>query len=243
MDAHGDNSPMWATEFGWASDGEPSPYTSDEHGQAIRVESALRRMAAARAELRLRGIVYYDWRDSISSVPGPGLWPAHAGLLRLDGSPKPAYYAFRRAALDLADPSSAAVPVGAPSLADSSSTPSGPPAGGGSPQAGLHVPALRLSAARVLTPDGDGSIFLRAECVASSGQRCAGGIRLERGARGGRVLARRSYVVPAGTHTALRLRLTSSARRLLRKARTLRVSAAFLGTPAERPLKLTLRRR
>ena len=69
---------------------------TDEGGQAERLAGALRLLAGARERLRLRGIATYSWRDSV----GPG-WMAHAGLRRLDNSPKPALFAVRDAIAEL----------------------------------------------------------------------------------------------------------------------------------------------
>ena len=51
---------------------------------------------AARSKLKLRGVVYYAWRDG---APYPPLfkdfWGLHTGLLSLTGSAKPALNAFK----------------------------------------------------------------------------------------------------------------------------------------------------
>jgi hypothetical protein len=87
-------SPIWVTEFGWASGGPASPFTTDEAGQASRITGALAGFGRRRRELGIRGVVYYDWRDA-GPYPGSGdFFGLHTGLLRADGRPKPALRAF-----------------------------------------------------------------------------------------------------------------------------------------------------
>jgi hypothetical protein len=98
LDAHGDPRPIWVTEFGWATAGEPSRFTVTEDGQALRIKSALDAFAAERDSLRLRGFIYFHWRDSQNgTLPGTGLWSAYTGLLAGDGRAKPGYGAFASA--------------------------------------------------------------------------------------------------------------------------------------------------
>jgi hypothetical protein len=98
MDSHGDHSPIWVTEVGWASGGPPSDFTVGPVGQARLVRSTLRTLAAQRAALNLRGIVYFGLRDSPVYPGGHDFWGLHTGLLRTGGAPKPALAAFENAA-------------------------------------------------------------------------------------------------------------------------------------------------
>jgi hypothetical protein len=245
MDSYGDDSPIWATEFGWASGGDASPHTTDEAGQAAQVESALRQMVAARTRLRLRGIIYYNWHDSISSTPGAGSWPAHAGLLRLDGTRKPAYYAYRRVALDSSEslpPPPATDPPAAPAAG------SAPPGdGAGESSSPAPRPFLRVTSPPVVTLGSGGRLRLRVECVAvpGPGSRCAGGIRLERRSKGHApvVLSRRHYQLAAGRTASLRLTLVANGRRMLVASRRVGVTGVFIGTPADHRVRLTLVRK
>ena len=92
---HDSRTPIWVTEIGWASAGDRTMFTTTEQGQAQRVRDFIRKAVALRRQLRLKGVIYYQWRDPDPSL-GP-CWCVHTGLLRDDLTPKPAYWAFRRA--------------------------------------------------------------------------------------------------------------------------------------------------
>lgn len=82
--------PLWVTEFGYASAGEDSMVTTDEIGQArlvARTALALRRVAGP---WNLRGLIAFRWRDAARPRHLRDMWPFHSGLLRRDGTPKPA---------------------------------------------------------------------------------------------------------------------------------------------------------
>jgi hypothetical protein len=95
----GDDAPIWITEFAWASSGPKSPFTAGESGQAIRIEVVLTAFIRRRKELGIRGAVYFNWRDSRPFAGGRDFFGLHTGLLRLDGSAKPALRGFERATL------------------------------------------------------------------------------------------------------------------------------------------------
>jgi hypothetical protein len=86
------------TEVGWASSGTPYRFTTDEAGQANRLTMLMSALAVRRQALDLRGVIWFTWHDL--QTP-PDAWPYYTGLLRRDNSPKPAYYAYRRAAARL----------------------------------------------------------------------------------------------------------------------------------------------
>ena len=98
MDRHGDRSPIWVTEVGWASSGPPSDFTVGPRGQAQRVRATLLALAARRTQLGLRGIVYFGLKDSALYPAGHDFWGLHTGLETLAGRRKPAYAAFKNAA-------------------------------------------------------------------------------------------------------------------------------------------------
>jgi polysaccharide biosynthesis protein PslG len=104
MDRHGDRSPIWVTEVGWASGGPPSDFTVGPRGQAQRVRSTLLALNARRQALGLRGIVYFGLRDSPVYPGGHDFWGLHTGLLGINGARKPAFSAFEKAAQRLSIP-------------------------------------------------------------------------------------------------------------------------------------------
>jgi polysaccharide biosynthesis protein PslG len=89
---------IWVTELGWGDRGPRHRFIVGSRGQARRITTSFAYVRRHRQGLRLRGVVYYSWRDSPPYPPSyKDMWGLHTGLLRLDGSPKPAYRAFRRA--------------------------------------------------------------------------------------------------------------------------------------------------
>jgi hypothetical protein len=102
MKKRGDGkAPMWVTEIAWADGGPKSPYTKSTSGQAAEITKALAMLGKERKRLGLRGFFYYQWRDAPPYRSGLDIWGLHSGLLKLDGSPKPALRAFTRAAKKL----------------------------------------------------------------------------------------------------------------------------------------------
>jgi hypothetical protein len=90
------------TEWGWATGGpHHKVHTVSESRQAKLVKNTLLKVGAARKELKLKSLDHYQWRDM--PVPtdfggGGDYWGLHTGLLRLNGTPKPALAAFGEAA-------------------------------------------------------------------------------------------------------------------------------------------------
>jgi hypothetical protein len=90
---------MWITEIGWGNAGPPHRYNVGSTGQAVRIAKSFSLLARLAPKLRLRGVVYYSWRDHAPYPPKYNdMWGLHTGLLDLNGNPKPAYYAFGQAA-------------------------------------------------------------------------------------------------------------------------------------------------
>jgi hypothetical protein len=92
-----DRSRLWITEFGWSTGGDASAFRMSERGQAERISGSLSALIAERRALRLRGFIFFKWRDAVAP-PGLGRdpWPLHAGLLTADGTPKRGFWAFAR---------------------------------------------------------------------------------------------------------------------------------------------------
>lgn len=101
---HARNVSLRVTEFGWADQAPERPraaYTAGTARQGRFISQALRGLWKARRKLRLRGAVYYAWRDQPVYAGGKNFWGLHTGLTRVDGSAKPALSWFRKAALAL----------------------------------------------------------------------------------------------------------------------------------------------
>jgi polysaccharide biosynthesis protein PslG len=81
--------PIWITEIGWATGGNPTPLTVSPQRQATYLRKAYGMLAANRGRLGVAGVVWYSWRD----VPG-GIWFFHTGLFTSDLDPKPSWNAF-----------------------------------------------------------------------------------------------------------------------------------------------------
>lgn len=82
---------LWVTEIGWAAGGPRTPKrTVSAARQGPIISSAFQQLAKARTSLRLRGIVYYAWRDSEVYKGGADFWGLHTGLLDRKGRAKPA---------------------------------------------------------------------------------------------------------------------------------------------------------
>jgi hypothetical protein len=94
--SHGADTPVWITELGWATGGPPSAFRVSERRQAVLIRRTLAELARRRRELRLRGVVYFNWRDSRPFAGGREFFGLHTGLLRIDGSAKPALAAYAR---------------------------------------------------------------------------------------------------------------------------------------------------
>jgi hypothetical protein len=99
MDRHGDRrAGIWITELGWADAGPRSPFVVGAGRQAANVRRSFELIGRERRKLRLRGVIYYSWRDASPYPPlYQDFWGLHTGLLRQDGGPKPAFYAFKSA--------------------------------------------------------------------------------------------------------------------------------------------------
>jgi polysaccharide biosynthesis protein PslG len=88
--------PLIVTEFGVASQGFfPSAFVEGEAGQAEFLRAAYARLIAMRHRWRIAGAYWFTWRDEADPDPHCGFCQG-AGLLRLDGAPKPAWGAYRR---------------------------------------------------------------------------------------------------------------------------------------------------
>jgi hypothetical protein len=100
--SHDRRARIWITEIGWGDSGPRHRFIVGAKGQAVRIANAIRLLGKMRKKLRLRGVVYYSWRDLNPYPPNyDDMWGLHTGLLDLNGNPKPAYNAFGRAVAGL----------------------------------------------------------------------------------------------------------------------------------------------
>ena len=91
---------VWITEVGWAA-GPRAPgsaFTVTEAQQAELVGDLYRQGAAQAASMKLRGIIYYAWRDVPPFPGGKDFWGLHTGLVKRNNSVKPALTAYAAAA-------------------------------------------------------------------------------------------------------------------------------------------------
>jgi hypothetical protein len=99
LDAHGDGrKPVWLTEIGWATC-RVRPDCTTEQGQA-RDLGELFRLVTTRWRSRVAALFIYRFDDLDKADPDDAL--QNFGLLRLDGSHKPAWDVVRRNAEELA---------------------------------------------------------------------------------------------------------------------------------------------
>lgn len=92
---------VWITEVGWATDGPGSKFSVTAGRQGQLVAELLQRTANVAEPLKLRGVVYYGWRDQKPYPGGKDFWGLHTGLVTEPGADKPAMVDFRNAAMEL----------------------------------------------------------------------------------------------------------------------------------------------
>jgi Glycosyl hydrolase catalytic core len=90
----GANDPVWITEIGWASGGEPNPLNRGPNGQADLLTQVFDFFTAKRRAFNLANVDYYAWRDG-SPNGDYCAWCRKAGLFPFRSlRPKPAWHAF-----------------------------------------------------------------------------------------------------------------------------------------------------
>lgn len=88
--------PLLVTEFGVASRGDfPSAFVLGEEGQARFLRSAYDRLLEMRHRWHLAGAYWYTWQDEAEADPHCAFCQG-AGLLRLNGTAKAAWFVFQR---------------------------------------------------------------------------------------------------------------------------------------------------
>jgi polysaccharide biosynthesis protein PslG len=88
---------IWITEIGWGDRGPKHRYIVGEKGQATRIAKSLALIRKQRSRLRLRGVVYFSWRDGAPYAPNfKDMWGLHTGLLDINGEPKQGFDVFKQ---------------------------------------------------------------------------------------------------------------------------------------------------
>jgi hypothetical protein len=100
MRRHGDGAtPIWVSEFGWVTGGhklKSSPVKATLGQQASKLTRTYALFQHNAGPLGIARAIWFSYTDHDS--PGPDFWTDRAGLFTLDGHPKPAWYAYARAA-------------------------------------------------------------------------------------------------------------------------------------------------
>ena len=92
--------PIWVTEFGWTTGGQDyasSPLKATTAQQAQWVTTTYKRLGTQGKRLGVKRAFYYSLKDIDPSGVGDS-WLHHMGLFAVDGQPKPAWFAYARAA-------------------------------------------------------------------------------------------------------------------------------------------------
>jgi hypothetical protein len=85
------------TEIGWSDVGPKSRYRAGKKGQSTQISTVIHDFGSHSGSLKLRGFVYFDWRDSPPYKGVKDFWGLHTGLLNQNGTPKPSLAAFTKA--------------------------------------------------------------------------------------------------------------------------------------------------
>jgi hypothetical protein len=86
--------PLWITEIGWASAGPAHPFTTTEAGQAGNLRATWDTLLGCRARWNLQRTYWYAAQDMAVPAGVADYWGFHDGLVRADGTAKPALAAF-----------------------------------------------------------------------------------------------------------------------------------------------------
>ena len=95
MDRNGDKAvPIWVTETGWSTNGPRKwPLVTTPKGQAKLLKRSFGLLLRRRARWGIESVVWFAWRDFKQDLCR---WCGGAGLLNLNGDPKPAWSRFKR---------------------------------------------------------------------------------------------------------------------------------------------------
>jgi polysaccharide biosynthesis protein PslG len=87
---------FWITEVGWCDKGyKPGHrFCVGTRKQTKYTGGALSLMKKKKSAWKLRGFVWFSWRDGRPYIKGQDFWGNHTGLLTIKGKKKPAFKAF-----------------------------------------------------------------------------------------------------------------------------------------------------
>ena len=223
---------IWATEFGWATGGPAVTITATEAAHAALLSDTVAALQRARGVLRLRGFVIFRWKDVALNPGQTDVWALHTGLLRVDGTPKPALAAFRGDAAVAAtvwpsEPTPAENAVAAAALERSAMSPADLAQVVGVSRRSLRI-QRRLARGRLIVtvdvPPGGGTQRVRIGYSAT----------------------RRGHVVSRGTRRVTprdgRARVTFTLTRSARRGAGVRITAQHGSARATRPISINSRR-
>jgi polysaccharide biosynthesis protein PslG len=98
MNAHGASAcGIRVSEIGWSDVGPRSRFRAGVKGQSKQITNVIEAFGKDTNTLKLRGFVYYTWRDTLPFKGVKDFWGLHTGLLEQNGTPKPALSAFTSA--------------------------------------------------------------------------------------------------------------------------------------------------
>jgi len=86
---------IWITEVGWCDEGVKHRFCVGKKRQAKYTSDALSLIKKKRRAWKLRGFVWFSWRDG-RPYTKRDFWGNHSGLLTIKGNKKPAFNAFVR---------------------------------------------------------------------------------------------------------------------------------------------------
>jgi hypothetical protein len=90
---------VWVTEVGWGTSGPRNRFNIGAKRQATEIKRLLTGLHRVKRKYKVRGVVYYGWRDKAPYPPRyKDMWGLHTGLFTLNGKAKPGYRAFARVA-------------------------------------------------------------------------------------------------------------------------------------------------
>jgi polysaccharide biosynthesis protein PslG len=85
---------LWITEVGWCDKGIKNRFCVGAKKQSKYTSQALSLIKKKRSAWKLRGFVWFSWRDGKPYIKGKDFWGNHTGLFTIPGKKKPAYNAF-----------------------------------------------------------------------------------------------------------------------------------------------------